>query len=102
MSSKVKPKIIREGEKFKSEHMLNLDGKDIPLTVKCAVDYLRLRYKVSPVITLIHGWSKEVQEAVSASIAECVSTCNNMLDDYREANGLGRQGELFDGEPGEA
>jgi hypothetical protein len=95
-----KTKIIREGEKFKSEHVLSVDGDEVTLTVKCSVDYMRLRYKVQPVITMTHGDSPEMLAAVSASVKECIKTCEDMLRQARESLGLGTQGNLFEnGEP---
>lgn len=93
------PRMIREKETFRTEQVVNIDGDDVRFFCKCSVNYERLTYKVQPIITLVHGDSKEFDKAILESVRECRSECKRRLDVYREEAGIGTQGDLFAGEP---
>ncbi len=95
------PKMTREKETFKFEGFFNNDnGEDVKCYAKCSVNYERLTYKVSPVITLSHGWGGEVADTFNELTAAAVQECKNRLDKYREESGIGTQRDLFEqGEP---
>lgn len=91
-------KIIREKESFRTEAIINVDGEDVKLYAKASVNYERLTYKVQPILTLIHGFGKEVQKAIIDVLRTCRDECETRLATYREEAGIGTQGDLF-GEP---
>lgn len=94
-------KMTREKETFKFEAFINVEGEDRKCYVKCSVNYERLTYKVTPVITLVHDWNDEVAEEFNNLIAAGVNECKSRLAVYREEAGIGTQGDLF-GEPSES
>lgn len=94
-------KMTREKETFKFEAFVNIEGEDRKCYAKCSVNYERLTYKVTPVITLVHDWNDEVAEEFNNLIAAGVDECKSRLAVYREEAGIGTQGDLF-GEPSES
>ncbi len=94
-------KMTREKETFKFESFINVEGEDRKCYVKCNVNYERLTYKATPVITLVHDWNKDVAAEFNNLIAAAVEECKARLALYREEAGIGTQGDLF-GEPAEA
>ena len=95
-------RIIKEKETFRTEQIVNIDGQDVKFYVKSSINYERLTYKVQPIITLIHGDSEEVDQAIIHSVRESREECKTLLANYREESGLGTQGDLFGGAPAEA
>jgi len=96
-------RIIREKETFRTETIVNLDGQDVKFYTKSSVNYERLSYKVQPIITMVHGDSQDVDNALLEAKRQCIAECKTRLAQYREETGIGTQGDLFDygalGEP---
>ena len=88
-------RVVREKETFRTEQIVNIDGVDVKFYVKSSVNYERLSYKVQPVITMSHGDSDEVDEAMKISVRECRNQCKARLAQYREDAGIGTQTDLF-------
>lgn len=88
--------MIREKETFRLEGFTSIDGEDVKCYVKASVNYERLTYKVQPIITLIHGWGKEIAQAFTDLVQQGIEECKARLEQYREEVGIGTQGDLFD------
>lgn len=90
------PTTIREKETFRTEMLVD----DVKLYVKCSVNYERLTYKVQPVLTLVHEFGPEIQEALVEACQASRDECLSRLDKYRDEAGIGRQTSLnFEDEP---
>ena len=87
--------IIREKETFRYEVMLNIDGHDTRIYVKANINFEKLTFKVTPTITLRHGWGKDVKDEFLAGIAACRERCEEMLAAYRNEYNIGDQQDLF-------
>jgi len=84
-------KLVREKETFRSETLVDVDGSEVKLYVKSSVNYERLTFKVQPVLTLVHEFGEEVQEALVEACAAARAECMARLDKYRSEVGVGRQ-----------
>lgn len=89
------PRIIREKETFKTESIVNVDGEDVRFHVKTSVNYERLTFKITPIITMIHGDGEDFEKAVRAAVRECRNEAKARLSQYREETGIGTQTDLF-------
>lgn len=89
-----KPVVIREKETLRTKITVNIEGIDTDLFVKSNINYERLTYKVTPVITMQHGFGTDLQKALKESVEKCRVECIERLEAYREAAGLGTQQEL--------
>lgn len=97
--SNATPRVIREKETFKTEASVNIDGEEIRFFVKSSVNYERMTYKVSPIVTMVHKKSPEFEKALLNSVDTSRTECMNRLEKYREETGLGTQSEMNFGEP---
>lgn len=86
--------IIREKESFRWEVMLDIDGHETRVYIKGSVNYERQTFKVTPVITMVHGWDEEVQDQFLSGIEDCRTECERRLSQYRGETGAARQPEL--------
>ncbi len=81
-------KLVREKETFRSETLVDVDGSEVKLYVKSSVNYERLTFKVQPVLTLVHDFREEVQEALVEACVAAHAECMARLDKYRSEVGV--------------
>lgn len=83
--------VVREKETFRWEVILDIEGHDTWVYVKASVNYERQSFKITPIITLIHGWDDDVQEQFLQGIEDCRAECERRLEAFRGEVGAGKQ-----------
>jgi hypothetical protein len=89
--------MIREKETFKLQ--ITILNEEVTLYSKCSVNYERLTFKVTPILTMSHGKIEHFVDELAVLLENSRAECLLRLEKYRSENGIGLQGDLFDNEP---
>lgn len=86
--------IVPEKQTFHALVLVDTEGGEVKIYVKCAVNYQRMSHKCQAVFTGIHNGSRFNDAAMQAK-DRAAAHCEELLASHRGAYGLGEQGKLF-------
>jgi hypothetical protein len=85
--------VILEKETFRTDGYVS-DQEDLKFIIKATVNYERLTYKVTPVMTTSHEIDDDFIDALSDGVTQATEECQKRLASHRNAHGIGQQTEL--------
>ena len=86
--------LIPEKETFRTDGYVNNDQEDVKFVVKATVNFERLTYKVTPIITTSHEIDQDFTDSLADAVKQATAECQKRLAQFRNAYGIGQQTEL--------
>ncbi len=87
---------VKEKENWKTVETVQMENEQVDMFVKYAINYEKMTYKVTPIITGAHGTDEDTFLIMAEAARAAAVECERLLREHLfETPGAAVQGDLF-------